>query len=48
MEIAIDHKLTLAKHINNLCNKASKRFENFDKKKEIFISRVNNVFLRLL
>ena len=38
--ITIDHKLTFTKHTNNLCNTASKTFENFDKSKE-------NVFLRL-
>ena len=48
LEIIIDHKLTFAKHINNLCNTASKTFENFDKNKEIFILTANKVFLRLI
>ena len=44
--ITIDHNLflplhTFTKYINNLCNTASKVFENFDKNKEIFISRAN-------
>ena len=39
--IIIDHKLTFTKHINNLCNTASKTFESFDKNKKIFISRAN-------
>ena len=41
LENIIDHKLTFTKHINNLCNTASKTFENFDKNKEVFISRAN-------
>ena len=41
LEITIDHKLTVTKHISNSCNKASKTFENFDKNKEIFILRAN-------
>ena len=28
--ITTDHKFTFTKHINNLCNTASKAFENFD------------------
>ena len=39
--ITINHNLPFTKHINNLCNTASKTFENFDKNKEIFISRAN-------
>ena len=39
--IIIDHKLTFTKHINNLCNTASKTFESFDKNKKMFISRAN-------
>ena len=39
--ITIDDKLTFTKHINNLCNTASKTFENFEKNKVIFISRAN-------
>ena len=39
--IIIDHKLTFTKHINNLCNAASKTFESFYKNKNIFISRAN-------
>ena len=44
--ITIDHKLTFTKHKNNLCNTASKTFENFDKKKEIFISRAKKMSFR--
>ena len=39
--ITIYHRLAFTKHINNLCNTTSKTFENFDKNKEIFISRAN-------
>ena len=35
--ITIYHRLALTIHINNLCNKTSKTFENFDKNKNIFI-----------
>ena len=41
LDIIIDHKLTFTKHINNLCNTASKTFESFDKNKKFFISRAN-------
>ena len=33
-QIIFIDKLTFTKHINNLCNTASKTFENFDKNKE--------------
>ena len=41
LRITIYHKLLFTKHINTLCNTASKTFENFDKNKEIFISRAD-------
>ena len=40
--ITTDHKLTFTKHISNLCNTASKTFENFNKNKK------KCVFLRLI
>ena len=43
LENIIDHKLTFTKHINNLCNTASKTFESSDKNKKIFISRANKM-----
>ena len=39
--ITIYHRLAFTKHINNLCNTTSKRFKNFDKNKEIFITKAN-------
>ena len=41
LENITDHKLTFTKHINNLCNTASKAFESFHKNNKIFISRAN-------
>ena len=41
LRIIIGHKLTFTKHINNLCNTASKTFESFDKNEKNFISRAN-------
>ena len=48
--ITIYHRLAFIKYINNLCNTINKTFENFDKNKEIFISRVNKTsfFLKLI
>ena len=43
LRIITDHKLTFTKHINNLCNTASKTFESSDKNKKIFISRANKM-----
>ena len=33
--------LLLQKHMKNVCNTASKKFENFDKNEEIFILRAS-------